>query len=89
METVLSLFADEVLTFIDAGANLGYWSIFASRNSRWEVYAIEPCQETYKKLCVNVGINATDVTLLHNAVSDVSHTEVCLETPNGLHAGTP
>lgn len=46
-------------TVIDAGANIGLTSIFASKlvGNNGKVYAFEPMPETYKILCFNIHLN--------------------------------
>lgn len=44
-------------TFIDIGANVGWYSILAAYSGA-EVYSFEPIPRTYQRLCSNVKLNA-------------------------------
>lgn len=88
VERVIAAFSDESITFIDAGANLGYWAILGSRNERWTVYAVEAAQRTFERLCQSISLNDAKLTPLHNAVSDESNKEVMIAVSEAFHAGT-
>lgn len=61
------------MTFIDIGANVGYFSLAASREvgSRGKVYAFEPEPANYELLCKNIALNeASNIKALQKAVSN-------------------
>lgn len=44
--------------FIDCGANIGYWSVFASRLvAPQQIFAVEPAGDTYRWLAANSELN--------------------------------
>jgi FkbM family methyltransferase len=64
---------DEGDIFIDVGANVGYYTLLASRRvgTSGRVFAIEAASRTYSKLLQNLSQNdARNVTAFHLAVSD-------------------
>src|SRR5579863_3500630 len=56
VESVLSELITEETTFIDAGANVGYFTILSSRSAK-EVYAFEPVPAVFERLSRNVALN--------------------------------
>lgn len=63
--------------FIDVGANLGLYSLVASRlvGPSGRVLAIEPFKTTFARLERNVGLNgAINVTAVHAGISDQNET---------------
>jgi FkbM family methyltransferase len=59
-------------TFVDIGANIGYYTLLAARQvgPGGRVYAFEPDAENFKLLRKNIGINGyANVTLIPSAVS--------------------
>jgi FkbM family methyltransferase len=61
------------MTFVDAGANMGLYTLFAARKigERGTVLAIEPSARECGRLLKNVKINAlSNVRLVRNAISD-------------------
>lgn len=63
--------------FIDVGANLGLYSLVASRlvGPSGRVLAIEPFKPTFARLERNVGLNgAINVTAVHAGISDQNET---------------
>jgi FkbM family methyltransferase len=46
-------------SFIDGGANIGYYSLMASKlvGQKGSVYAFEPTPATFKRLCDNISLN--------------------------------
>jgi FkbM family methyltransferase len=57
-------------TFVDVGANIGYFSVIASRSvgEHGEVYALEPSTEAFERLKMNVAINgATNIRIVPKA----------------------
>lgn len=85
------------MTFIDCGANLGLYTLFASRKvgPRGSVVAIEPSSREFGKLRRNVELNGgSNVHLVRKAVSDsrsVAHLQIADDANSGhntLHPGT-
>lgn len=49
----------KVNTFVDVGANIGIYSLYASSlNKEVKIFAIEPIQETYFELIKNIELNS-------------------------------
>ena len=63
--------ADRRLQFVDIGANIGLWTLPAARLT--QVLAVEPNPRSMARLAkaVHLGAVSSNVTLVHNAVSDV------------------
>jgi len=64
-------------TFIDIGANIGYWSLFAAGKvgSGGRIVAIEAVLGTFQKLQANVARNRyRNIRLVHAAVTDYEGT---------------
>jgi FkbM family methyltransferase len=60
--------------FIDVGANIGYYTLLASRQvgNSGRVFAVEAASGTYSELLQNLSLNrVTNVKTFHVAVSDV------------------
>lgn len=63
------------MTFVDVGANIGYYTLLAARlvGSQGRVFAFEPCPGNFQLLQRSVRANGhTNVTLVPKAVSDHS-----------------
>lgn len=61
------------MTFVDAGANLGFYTLLAATlvGPSGAVYSYEPTPETFERLASNVRLNGrTNVTLHHAALAD-------------------
>jgi len=56
VESALSELITKETTFIDAGANVGYFTVLASRLAK-EVYAFEPAPAVFERLSRNVALN--------------------------------
>ena len=56
VESVLSELITKDTTFVDAGANVGYFTVLSSRLAR-EVYAFEPAPAVFERLSRNVALN--------------------------------
>ena len=56
VESVLSELITKETTFIDAGANVGYFTVLSSRLAK-EVYAFEPAPAVFERLSRNVDLN--------------------------------
>jgi FkbM family methyltransferase len=72
VERVLRAFADLPYTFVDAGANLGYWSVLASslELGAHRSIAVEAASQTFERLLGNCSLNTNRFECLHGAVSD-------------------
>lgn len=72
--------ADLDYGFVDCGANIGYWSVFAAsdRGGRKPVLAIEASRPTYDILARNIAPQADHIIALHRAVLDRSGIDVVL-----------
>ena len=66
--------SDRRLQLVDIGANVGLWSLPAARVT--QVISVEPNWRSISRLAraVDIGTVASNVTLIHNAVSDVRTT---------------
>jgi FkbM family methyltransferase len=75
-------------TFIDCGANFGYWSILVSGAALGShpTLAIEASGQVCQVLRENCSLNGNRFTVVHTAISDTNGVPVRLEAPNG-HAG--
>jgi FkbM family methyltransferase len=71
---VLEALAKRDYCLIDAGANLGYWSVLASgaRLGRQQVIAVEASPQTFSLLQRNVGLNGNRFVAVHAAVHERS-----------------
>jgi len=56
VESVLSELITKETTFIDAGANVGYFTVLSSKSAK-EVYAFEPAPAVFERLSRNVALN--------------------------------
>ena len=79
---VMKWFKDVDYTFIDAGANYGFWSVLASsptfRSKR--AIAVEASAETFAVLERNCVLNARRFEIRHNAVFDKDDVELGLSS---------
>ena len=68
------LLSDMRLQFVDIGANIGLWSLPAARISH--VISVEPNWNSISRLAksVELGAVSSNITLIHNAVSNVRMT---------------
>lgn len=72
--------------FVDAGANIGYYSILASNlvGSEGQVIACEMIPETLEKLRYHVDINKADnVTVIEGALADIEGQTLQAYVPDG------
>jgi FkbM family methyltransferase len=70
--------------FIDVGANIGYYSLLASRlvGSYGRVAAVEPSLSIRAELLTNLAVNgATNVRVISMAASDSAHSAVLYRGP--------
>jgi len=56
--------------FVDVGANVGMYSIWAAKTAGARVFAFEPESQNFALLCQNALINRTDVMAFPFALSD-------------------
>ena len=69
VESVLSRLITRETTFVDVGANIGYFTVIFSRSAR-TVYAFEPVPAIFERLSRNLSLNACEnVRALQLAVS--------------------
>ncbi len=69
VESVLSRLITKDTTFVDVGANIGYFTVIFSRSAR-TVYAFEPVPAIFERLSRNLSINGCEnVRALQLAVS--------------------
>jgi FkbM family methyltransferase len=89
VETILSRLVGPDVTFVDAGANIGYWSVVFQRRAR-QVIAIEAVARTFARLAENVALNSTgegSIEAVHAAIwSEPGRTFLIPEQP-AEHAG--
>ncbi len=65
-------FKKEGLIIIDAGANVGYTSLYFSRLFKsCKIFAIEPSPDNFELLRANMEMNSLDVKLYNNALAEV------------------
>lgn len=75
-------------TFVDCGANFGYWSILVSSSSfeSRPTLAIEASPTTYTALTTNCALNHNRFACLHAAVSRTTGEIVSIDA-SGMHSG--
>jgi FkbM family methyltransferase len=61
--------------FVDCGANLGYWSVFAVSMGVRDVIAVEAASYNVKRLKENAVLNGNKFSVVQMAVSDVAGKE--------------
>lgn len=66
--------------FVDCGANIGYWSVFAASRAGGgkPVLAVEASESTYARLAANAAPHAELIKTFHCAILDRSGVEVSL-----------
>ena len=77
---LLATLKSERATFIDCGANFGYWSVMASGPGlgAHKAIAIEAAADSSERIAHNRALNGDRFTQLHRAVSDVGGQTVTL-----------
>ena len=73
LSTILSIVLKRGMTFVDIGANNGYFTLFASQlvGSEGMVYSVEPSERNFRRLKNNLLINSiSNVFPFMKAVSD-------------------
>ena len=75
--------------FLDCGANIGYWSIFASTIIRdpEQIVAVEPSERTFTQLAKNSEINKGAFSAIRAAIYSDADTRLTLTTHDKRHAG--
>ena len=88
LDHLLSCVLKPTDSFLDCGANLGLWSIAASRviDDAERVVAVEASSATFAQLKENWEANNRSFTILHRAVGDVSGERVSFFASLGDHA---
>lgn len=79
----------EGMVFVDAGANEGLYSLFASRcvGTSGLVYSFEPSQREFQRLTCNIKTNALEnVRAVRSALADISG-EIELKVADPSHGG--
>lgn len=76
---------DEYTLFVDCGANIGYWSVFASSriSDRRQVIAVEASPSTFKVLVANSLCNSDAFTCICGATWSASGVSKVLRVPVG------
>ena len=89
VERVLRAFADVPYTFVDAGANLGYWSILAGSRElgAHRSIAIEAASQTFERLLGNCALNANRFECVSGAVAERAGMSVTFAL-SAHHAGS-
>ena len=84
---LLNRMKDLDYSFIDCGANMGYWSCLAASEAfgAKQVYAIEPLSDNYQLLQVHANRNQQNIHLFKNAIAQNHGVDVPLFKP-GSHA---
>jgi FkbM family methyltransferase len=84
----LDRFLEPGMTFIDAGANEGIYSIFAAQcvGGSGTVWAFEPSERELGRLRLNADINALNLTIFSLGLSD-SERDAELAVAENRHAG--
>jgi FkbM family methyltransferase len=59
----------EARIVIDAGANIGVFSIYSAQKNTKKIYAIEPFPETYSLLAKNIALNHLEKKVVLNSVA--------------------
>ncbi len=87
LHAIFHYLKDIDFTFIDAGANAGYWSVLMSSQmyGNRDTIAIEASAKTFKKLELNNKVNNNRFVIHHNAIFNKS--DVVLNFSTGAHAG--
>jgi FkbM family methyltransferase len=89
VDGVLRAFADVPYTFVDAGANLGYWSVLVSSSEfgAHRTIAIEAASQTFERLLGNCALNGRRFECVRGAVSEAAGRTVTFAI-SAHHAGS-
>lgn len=76
--------------FIDCGANIGYWSVFATQviKDSNHIFAIEPGAGTFRRLMENQDLNGNGFAGVNAAIDASSHEGRPFAFKVGRHAGS-
>lgn len=74
------------VAFIDCGANIGYWSIWASEHAAKAV-AVEASPDTFMRLIHSAALNEKRFAILHRAVWETDGQTITILTHPLRHAG--
>ena len=88
LESLCRRMRDIDYTFIDGGANFGYWSVLltSAEFGSKSVVAVEPAERTFEILSENNRLNENRFTTVQRAISDTTDTQVLFRN-YGDHAG--
>ncbi len=73
--------------FLDVGANLGLYTVIAARamGNKGQVFAFEPCEQTYNRLVQNVALNGlSNVQCVRVGLSDCDDTRLLNSSVDGF-----
>ncbi len=77
LPSVISILCSANNSFLDVGANTGYYSIIAAKSGAENVYSVEPYEPVFKSLVENVELNAlkNKISVFPIALDDSSTTK--------------
>lgn len=89
LTAILARFDKIPYTFIDGGANYGYWSVLVSSKEMGShpAIAVEALASTHARLLKNCELNGHEIDPVHAAISDTDGDTVQITTW-GKHAGS-
>lgn len=87
VEFVLSRVLTQESVFVDLGANIGWWSIFASTRirSRKKILAIEASPSVFTQLVENGRLNEDAYRSVNAAIWNVTDVRLTVASEKGLH----
>lgn len=77
MRAVIDQYLVSGMTFLDVGANEGFFSILAAKKG-CRVVAVEPQSRLQDVLAINAAINDVEVNIVHSALSDAGSVKINL-----------
>jgi FkbM family methyltransferase len=84
--TILTRLIGPDVTFLDAGANIGYWSVVFGNRAR-RVIAVEAALGTFQRLAENVALNGNTISAMHAAIWSDSGRSFEIPDRTTEHAG--
>jgi FkbM family methyltransferase len=89
LAALLGRLADLDYTFVDCGANYGYWTLMASGAALGgrPVIAVEAMPTTFRALQANLALNGRSVVCLHRAIAERPGEAVEIYERDRRHAG--
>lgn len=89
--SLVQKFLKKGMTFVDVGANIGYFTLIAAKcvGTKGRVFSFEPELENFNLLCKNIKINCfTNVSPENLALSDLDGKSLLYKDPNskGRHS---